>query len=54
MSRPKLNRTEPLRLSFTEDELNALLKMAAAQGYRSVRDWARDTLLGYFHERTDR
>lgn len=46
MSRPKLGRTEPLRLVFTPEELQTLLLKAARAGRKQVRDWARDVLLG--------
>lgn len=46
MSRPKLGRTEPLRLVFTPEEFQELLLKAAKAGKKQVRDWAREVLLG--------
>lgn len=46
MSRPKLGRTEALRLVFTPEEFQKLLLKAAQAGKKQVRDWARVILLG--------
>lgn len=45
MSRPKLGRTEPLRLVFTPDEMQQILVKAAKAGHKQARDWAREVLL---------
>lgn len=45
MSRPKLGRTEPLRLVFTPDEMQQILIKAAKEGHKQARDWAREVIL---------
>ena len=45
MSRPKLGRTEVLRLVFTPDELGELLMASARAGAKELRNWAREALI---------